>query len=344
VLDRPLDSLLPHRDDGLPLIPPGWQDQGAAAAGERFTVFLSREPMRALEIEWEPVVGDPSRPLILCFRDITARVSYASLQEEVERSERRRQRVEIAHQQLQERQMRLAAQVVECPVTGLPNRRGLHTHIARALRQLRNSHGTVTLLFCDLNGFKEINDLYGHQVGDELLIEIGRRLRRGLGPGDVLARLGGDEFVVLTTAGTEPEGEAFTLAERLQQRLGEPWTIQGAVVHPSMSVGIASSHDPLLSVEELVRRADLAMYEAKTSRGRGVACYDEAIDQNVRRAILLRRRLELAIENDDLALHYQRIVDLRDGRTVALEALVRLPGPDDTVILPGDFIPLSERT
>ena len=315
VLDRPLDSLLPHRDDGHPLIPPGWQGQGAAAAGERFTVFLSREPIRALEIEWQPVVGDPSCPLILCFRDITARVSYASLQEEVERSERRRQRAEVAHQQLQERQMRLAAQVVECPVTGLPNRRGLHTHIARALRRLRNSHGAVTLLFCDLNGFKEINDLYGHQVGDELLIEIARRLRRGLGPGDVLARLGGDEFVVLTTAGTEPEGEAFTLAERLQQRLGEPWTIQGAVVHPSMSVGIASSHDPLLSVEELVRRA-----------------------------ILLRHRLERAIENDDLTLHYQRIVDLRDGRTAGLEALVRLPGPDDTMIMPGDFIPLSERT
>ncbi|MCS5698631.1 EAL domain-containing protein [Cyanobium sp. FGCU-52] len=216
--------------------------------------------------------------------------------------------------------------------------------MARALRRLRNSQGAVTLLFCDLNGFKEINDLYGHQVGDELLIEIARRLRRGLGPGDVLARLGGDEFVVLTTAGEGAEGEALTLAERLQLRLGEPWTIQGAVVHPSMSVGIASSHDPLLSVEELVRRADLAMYEAKTRRGRGVACYDEAIDQNVRQAILLRRRLERAIENDDLALHYQRIVDLRDGRTAGLEALVRLPGPDDTVILPGDFIPLSERT
>jgi len=344
VLDRPLDSLLPRRDDGRPLIPAGWQGQGAAAAGERFSVFLSREPMRALEIEWEPVIGDPSHPLILCFRDITARVSYASLQEEVERSERRRQRAEVAHQQLQERQMRLAAQVVECPVTGLPNRRGLHAHIARALRRLRNSQGAVTLLFCDLNGFKEINDLYGHQVGDELLIEIARRLRRGLGAGDVLARLGGDEFVVLTTAETDPEAKAFTLAERLQQQLGEPWTIQGAVVHPSMSVGIASSPDPLLSVEELVRRADLAMYEAKTRRGRGVACYDERIDQNMRQSIELRRRLERAIEQDELVIHYQPIVNLHDGQIAGLEALVRLPGPEATLILPSDFIPLAERT
>jgi diguanylate cyclase (GGDEF)-like protein len=342
VLDRPLDSLLPRRDDGRPLIPPGWQAQGAPAAGERFTVFLSREPMRALEIEWEPVISDPSRPLILCFRDITARVSYATLQQEVERSERRRLQAEVAHQQLQERQMRLAAQVVECPVTGLPNRRALHTHITRALRRLRNTHGAVTLLFCDLNGFKEINDLYGHQVGDELLIEIARRLRRALGPGDVLARLGGDEFVVLTTA--EPEGEVFALAERLQQQLGEPWKIQGSVVHPSMSVGIASSSDPLLSVEELVRRADLAMYEAKTRRDRGVACYDERIDQNMRQSIELRRRLERAIEQDELVIHYQPIVNLHDGHIAGLEALVRLPGPEATLILPGDFIPLAERT
>ncbi|MFN9872626.1 MAG: putative bifunctional diguanylate cyclase/phosphodiesterase [Cyanobacteriota bacterium] len=342
VLDRPLDSLLPQRDDGLPLIPPGWHGQGAAAAGERFTVFLSREPMRALEIEWEPVISDPSRPLVLCFRDSTARVSYATLQEEVERSERRRLQAEVAHQQLQERQMRLAAQVVECPVTGLPNRRALHTHITRALRRLRNTHGAVTLLFCDLNGFKEINDLYGHQVGDELLIEIARRLRRALGPGDVLARLGGDEFVVLTTA--EPEGEVFALAERLQQQLGEPWKVQGSVVHPSMSVGIASSSDPLLSVEELVRRADLAMYEAKTRRDRGVACYDERIDQNMRQSIELRRRLERAIEQDELVIHYQPIVNLHDGQIAGLEALVRLPGPEATLILPGDFIPLAERT
>lgn len=342
VLDRPLDSLLPRRDDGRPLIPPGWQAQGAPAAGERFTVFLSREPMRALEIEWEPVISDPSRPLILCFRDITARVSYATLQQEVERSERRRLQAEVAHQQLQERQMRLAAQVVECPVTGLPNRRALHTHITRALRRLRNTHGAVTLLFCDLNGFKEINDLYGHQVGDELLIEIARRLRRALGPGDVLARLGGDEFVVLTTA--EPEGEVFALAERLQQQLGEPWKVQGSVVHPSMSVGIASSSDPLLSVEELVRRADLAMYEAKTRRDRGVACYDERIDQNMRQSIELRRRLERAIEQDELVIHYQPIVNLHDGHIAGLEALVRLPGPEATLILPGDFIPLAERT
>ena len=342
VLDRPLGSLLPPRDDGRPLIPPGLQDQGAPAAGERFTVFLSREPMRALEIEWEPVISDPSRPLILCFRDITARVSYATLQQEVERSERRRLQAEVAHQQLQERQMRLAAQVVECPVTGLPNRRALHTHITRALRRLRNTHGAVTLLFCDLNGFKEINDLYGHQVGDELLIEIARRLRRALGPGDVLARLGGDEFVVLTTA--EPEGEVFALAERLQQQLGEPWKVQGSVVHPSMSVGIASSSDPLLSVEELVRRADLAMYEAKTRRDRGVACYDERIDQNMRQSIELRRRLERAIEQDELVIHYQPIVNLHDGHIAGLEALVRLPGPEATLILPGDFIPLAERT
>lgn len=342
VLDRPLGSLLPRRDDGRPLIPPGWEDQGAPAAGERFTVFLSREPMRALEIEWEPVISDPSRPLILCFRDITARVSYATLQQEVERSERRRLQAEVAHQQLQERQIRLAAQVVECPVTGLPNRRALHTHITRALRRLRNTHGAVTLLFCDLNGFKEINDLYGHQVGDELLIEIARRLRRALGPGDVLARLGGDEFVVLTTA--EPEGEVFALAERLQQQLGEPWKVQGSVVHPSMSVGIASSSDPLLSVEELVRRADLAMYEAKTRRDRGVACYDERIDQNMRQSIELRRRLERAIEQDELVIHYQPIVNLHDGHIAGLEALVRLPGPEATLILPGDFIPLAERT
>ena len=345
LLGRPLATLLPRQADGEPLMPEHWHD-AAAAKGERRIVVLSREPLRAIEMEWEPVLSEDSRPLIFCFRDISARISNVELREEVERVALQRAQAERVNQQLQEEQMRLAAQVIECPVTGLPNRRGLQSHIARSLRHLRNHAGAVSLLFCDLNRFKEVNDLYGHQVGDELLIEIARRLQDNLGPGNVLARLGGDEFVALTasTGGDGAQQEAVVLAQRLQRALSQPWLIQGTVIHPSMSVGIATSRDPLLAADELLRRADMAMYEAKSLGGEAIVCYDEVMDRTLRRSVAQRARLEQAIGRDGLCLLYQPIVDLEAGRTVGVEALVRLLAPGGDLIPAQEFLPLAERT
>jgi GGDEF domain-containing protein len=155
------------------------------------TVILSEDPVHALEIEWRPVVTEVPNPLMFSFRDVSDRISFDELQQKSQQIEDKWLLTSKMYIDLQSKQLALAAKVMKCPVTGLPNRRGLRARIAIALQQLRRRPGLVTLLFCDLNRFKEVNDSYGHQVGDELLIELGKRLQSTLRPEDVLARLGG---------------------------------------------------------------------------------------------------------------------------------------------------------
>ena len=242
---------------------------------------------------------------------------------------------------LQSKQLALAAKVMKCPVTGLPNRRGLRARIAIALQQLRRRPGLVTLLFCDLNRFKEVNDSYGHQVGDELLIELGKRLQSTLRPEDVLARLGGDEFVVLSPGVPTPMA-AVRLAERLQALVSKPWISQDYSITPSMSVGIASTDDPEVTVDELLRRADLAMYAAKGSDERSITIYDNVIDAQVRRGVLIRRQLQSAIDGDLLKVDFQPIVDLKSRDSIGFEALVRIRDFEGAWMAPIEFISVAE--
>jgi diguanylate cyclase (GGDEF)-like protein len=242
---------------------------------------------------------------------------------------------------LQSKQLALAAKVMKCPVTGLPNRRGLRARMAAALRQLRRTPGSVTLLFCDLNRFKEVNDLYGHQVGDELLIEVGKRLQSTLRPEDVLARLGGDEFVVLSHDIPTPMA-AVQVAERLQAALAVPWKIQDYLITPSMSIGIASTDDSEVTVDELLRRADLAMYSAKGNPERSITIFDHVIDEQVKRGILIKRQLQDAIDSDLLRVDFQPIVNLQTRESVGFEALARVRDFEGGWISPIDFIPVAE--
>jgi diguanylate cyclase (GGDEF)-like protein len=242
---------------------------------------------------------------------------------------------------LQSKQLALAAKVMKCPVTGLPNRRGLRARIAIALQQLRRRPGLVTLLFCDLNRFKEVNDSYGHQVGDELLIELGKRLQSTLRPEDVLARLGGDEFVVLSPGVPTPMA-AVRLAERLQALVSKPWISQDYSITPSMSVGIASTDDPEVTVDELLRRADLAMYAAKGSDERSITIYDNVIDAQVRRGVLIKRQLQSAIDGDLLKVDFQPIVDLKSQDSIGFEALVRIRDFEGAWMAPIEFISVAE--
>ena len=230
---------------------------------------------------------------------------------------------------------------MKCPVTGLPNRRGLRARMAAALRQLRRQPGSVTLLFCDLNRFKEVNDFYGHQVGDELLIEVGKRLQATLRPEDMLARLGGDEFVVLSPDIPTPMA-AVQLAERLQALVSKPWTTQDYSILPSMTVGIASTDDSEVTVDELLRRADLAMYAAKANDERAITIYDNVIDDQVKRGILIKRQLQHAIDSDLLRVDFQPIVDLKSRDSIGFEALSRIRDFEGGWMSPIDFIPVAE--
>ena len=340
ILGEDLHGILPLNIVGEPILTIE-QTRGGLLETVFVTVILSDDPVHALEIEWRPVVTEVPNPLMFSFRDVSARISFDELQQKSQQIEEKWLSTSKKYIDLQSKQLALAAKVMKCPVTGLPNRRGLRARIAIALQQLRRKPGLVTLLFCDLNRFKEVNDSYGHQVGDELLIELGKRLQSTLRPEDVLARLGGDEFVVLSPDVPTPMA-AVRLAERLQALVSKPWISQDYSISPSMSVGIASTDDPEVTVDELLRRADMAMYAAKGSDERSVTIYDNVIDTQVRRGVLVKRQLQSAIDSDLLKVDFQPIVDLKSRDSIGFEALVRIRDCEGAWMSPIEFIPVAE--
>ena len=243
-------------------------------------------------------------------------------------------------------EQQLLEQAASDPLTGLPNRRGLLELLERAL--LRQPHH-IALIFCDLDQFKEVNDRYGHAVGDLLLQEITRRMQAVLHPRDTLARLGGDEFVVLIED-LQAQADALGRAEKLRSCLAEPWYHNTDELYLSISMGVAfsSSTDGAcpggLSPEELLRQADLTMYEVK-ARGRdGIAVYSHASDQRMQQGVDLRHHLEQALRHDRLLLHGQPLVDLASGSVLGAEALVRLHTAASELVGPDEFIPVAERS
>lgn len=237
----------------------------------------------------------------------------------------------------------LAHLALQDPVTGLPNRRALCDHLEMALARLNRRPGTVAVLFCDLDRFKQVNDTVGHEVGDRLLAEVARRLQAGLRPEDVVARQGGDEFVVVCE-GLRGDRDAADLAIRLQDRLRPAWRYDGQTFHPTMSVGISSTSDPGTVPEELLRLADVAMYRAKAAGRDRVRVYDETLNQGVRHRAALHDALRRALTNGDLELHYQPIVDLTRNTVIGSEALVRFRSQDGGVLMPTSFLPIAEHT
>ncbi|MHB1066697.1 MAG: bifunctional diguanylate cyclase/phosphodiesterase [Candidatus Nanopelagicales bacterium] len=237
----------------------------------------------------------------------------------------------------------LADQARRDVVTGLPNRLALQDRTGAAQHRLRLSPGTVTVLVCDIDRFKDVNDSLGHQAGDELLREVAARLRATLRPEDTLARLGGDEFVVLIE-GLKDVGEAVMTGLRLQDRLGESWTFGGQAFQPRMSIGAATATDADITVDELLRRADLAMYEAKEAGRNRVQVYERSVDDEIQRAVATQHDLRRAIDASGLVVHYQPVVRLSDAAILGGEALVRLRNTDGTLMAPGSFVPQAEVT
>jgi diguanylate cyclase (GGDEF)-like protein len=197
----------------------------------------------------------------------------------------------------------------------------------------------LAFLFVDLNGFKEVNDSFGHSVGDELLRELGARLTQCLRSSDLLVRLGGDEFgVAVLDAGAD---EGAMIAERITSRLDEPFLLGKVRVRISASIGIAVVPTDRADAQELLRCADLAMYRAKLE-GKPFAIYQEELDGHGNRLGLVED-LRAAIDNHELELHYQPQADVVSGEIVAVEALLRWPHPRLGYIPPLEFVPLAEE-
>ncbi|GAA2729744.1 putative bifunctional diguanylate cyclase/phosphodiesterase [Cellulomonas aerilata] len=220
-------------------------------------------------------------------------------------------------------------------LTGLPNRR--HFYDLLGAGELTHRHCAVLLI--DLDRFKEVNDSLGHREGDELLRQVARWLRELVADSGVLARLGGDEFAILLDGATQDD--AVRMAARVRATLQRPVQLGAAAVVIDGSVGIALAPEHAGTPEELLQVADLAMYAAK-GRRRGVLVYDEARDGMGRRRLELIAELRQGIGEGQLRLHFQPQLELRTGRVVAVEALVRWQHPTRGLLGPGDFIDLAE--
>lgn len=230
-------------------------------------------------------------------------------------------------------------------LTGLPNRRALSQDLARAIERASQKHHSVVIAGVDLDGFKAINDAYGHGIGDELLVQVAKRLRRFLRPLDIAYRTGGDEFVIVFDAieshVATPMGEAVT--SRLISHLSEHFQIGELNVTVGASVGLSRFPQDNSEPEQLMRMADLALYAAKQAGKRCVVSFDPIQDKDAELQRQLEQDLHRAIENDEFFLMYQPQVDTATESIAGYEALIRWHHPERGEISPAEFIPQAEK-
>jgi diguanylate cyclase (GGDEF)-like protein/PAS domain S-box-containing protein len=271
-------------------------------------------PPKRFEMTVADLLHDPTvHGLVLNYRDITERALY---------------------------QEQLTQQAFHDPLTGLPNRARFQERLDFALQQRDR---TVGLLFVDLDRFKVVNDSLGHDAGDQLLREVAQRLVASLREGDTLARLGGDEFTVLLPDITDADA-AVVVAERLISQLKTPFELSGHSVVVSASVGIATGTALRDRPDELLRDADVAMYEAKAGGRARHSVFQVTMHTRAVSRLAIESDLRRAIETQKLEVHYQPIIRLRTMEIAAVEALLRWRKPDGSLVGPAEFIPVAEET
>jgi diguanylate cyclase (GGDEF)-like protein/PAS domain S-box-containing protein len=239
---------------------------------------------------------------------------------------------------------RLQHDALHDSLTGLPNRALLLDRLGQAVaRTKRRPDSRFGVLFLDIDGFKHVNDNFGHSAGDKLLIAISRRLERCMREADTVARVGGDEFISLVDD-IETAEVVLNLAERILESLRTPFPLDGHEVVISASIGVALSGPADQSAEEIVRNADIAMYRAKSRGKAGFVVFDEAMHADAVSRLRMESDLRQATKHGEFRLHYQPIVSLRTGKVRSFEALLRWYHPNRGVVGPDDFIELAEET
>ena len=230
-------------------------------------------------------------------------------------------------------------------LTGLPNRALFYERLGQTIQAAKRYEGIAAVMFMDLDGFKIVNDAMGHTFGDQLLLEVGRRIKERVRESDTVARLGGDEFTVVLDKLRNVE-EIGAIAESVMELFEKPFIVGTDTLNLNISIGIAVIPHDDDTVEGIVRKADAAMY---VSKNRGKGCYSFSspeIEEATRHKMSMAAKLMNAVRNEELLLHYQPqiFVDGIEKHTIGVEALLRWNSPENGIILPGEFIPLAEES
>ena len=242
-----------------------------------------------------------------------------------------------------ELEARMREMALTDPVTGLLNRHGFQNRLKEALALARRSGERVGLALIDLDDFKEINDSFGHPVGDAQLARVGDVLKRIVRQSDAGARIGGDEFAVIAT-NIDGRGGVSRLAAAITEEIGWPATLDGSLVKGGASVGIGVFPDDAEDADELIRCADRALYSAKSAGGQTHRFFDDSINRWLRDRQILDNDLRLCLARDEIAVHFQPQVFLETGRIVGLEALARWSHPTKGFVPPIEFISHAETS
>jgi diguanylate cyclase (GGDEF)-like protein len=296
--------------------------RGDAASCE----FALGDRLIEAESAWPELGG--VRVLLLSLRDVTRRYRAEQLLRDIHQHQR--EPISMEHAWVD-------------PLTGLSTRAFFERRLVQALARARAESGTLAVLFLDLDRFKMVNDSMGHTAGDEILRAAARRVRAQLRDSDVAARLGGDEFTLLLAPLHDP-GEAARIAQRIQKSLQQPFTVYGAQLFASGSIGIALSAGGRAGAEELIRDADTAMSAAK-AQGPGQICvFDPSMHTQARDALQMETDLRRALAKNELQVHFQPVVSLETGEVRSVEALSRWDHLKQGAIPPIKFIRVAEET
>jgi diguanylate cyclase (GGDEF)-like protein len=268
--------------------------------------------------------------IVMLTRQPMAGGGWVTLIEDI--TERRRAEAEIVH---------LARHDV---LTGLANRAEFNARLEEASRRLKRNGGNLAVMMIDLDRFKAVNDTLGHLAGDQLLSEVARRLQSTVRDTDVLARLGGDEFAIIQEGGADQREGAVALALRIIEAISVPFDLNGQQVEVGTSIGIALAPEDGVEPDELLRRADLALYSVKSSGRNDFCLVRNEMLEIVNTQQSAERELREAIAQRQFELHYQPVVDVKTRELRGVETLVRWRHPDKGMIAPDHFIPLAEST
>ena len=248
-----------------------------------------------------------------------------------------------AERRAQEHQLSLQHLATHDALTGLPNRTFLNEELPRLIDEAARRGDSLSILYIDCDNFKNINDSRGHSIGDDYLRSVARRLRDSIASPDLVVRMGGDEFLVVTRHyGLEPDSAA--IAERVAAALKKPVRLGEATYSATTSIGLSVYPRDATTMSELLRSADIALYEAK-ARGRdNVQMFDSAMNKRVHTRLALEQDLRSAVNRDAIEIHLQPIVDIRSGRLVSFEALARWNDPRHGSVPPLQFIEVAEAS